>query len=102
VATSTSFNTGYKLDLTRSNQGRQQSGPADTPPQEHWGAWTEGGEPPTLVVRVGVTVEAAQIDGMRYVMRDFVWNDIGHGVVRDGKLTIPADRQVWMVELIRE
>ena len=102
VPVSTSLNTGYKLDLTKSNQGRQRSGPKDAPPQEHWGAWTEGGTPPTLVVRVGVTVQSKVIDGMAYTFRDFQGRQIGEGVVRDGRLTVPDDKEVWLVELERK
>lgn len=103
VPVSTSFNTGYRLDLTKSNQGRQSAGPKDCPPQEHWGAWLEnGGEEPVLVVRVGVTVRSEAIDGMKYTFRDWYMNDIGCGVVEDGKLEVPSDKEVWLVELSRE
>jgi hypothetical protein len=102
VPVSTSFNTGFQLDVTRSNQGRQTAGPKDCPPMEHWGAWLEsGGKEPVLVVRVGVTVTSQSIDGMRYTFRDWYMNDIGHGKVAGGKLTVPADREVWIVELER-
>ncbi len=103
VPASTSFNTGYKLDVTRSNQGRQTAGPADKPPQEHWGAWLEsGGREPVLVARVGVTVKSDAIDGMRYTFRDWYMKDIGRGVVRKGELRVPADKEVWIVELMRD
>ncbi len=102
VATSTSFNTGYRLDLTRSNHGRQSAGAKKVPPQEHWGAWTYGGKAPVLVVGVGVTVYSKGIDGMRYTFRDWYMNDIGHGSVKGGTLHVPAERDIWIVELERE
>ncbi len=103
VPTSTSFNTGYKLDVTRSNQGRQTAGPKDVPPMEHWGAWLEsGGKEPVLVVRVGLTVHSQAIDGMTYTFRDWYMKDIGHGTVRGGKLHVPADKEVWIVEMERK
>jgi hypothetical protein len=101
VPVSTSFNADYELDLTRSNQGRQRKGPLNVPPREFWGAWTKGGDGPTLVARVGVTVASDAIDGMRYTFRDWYMKDIGRGVVRDGRLRVPADEEIWIVELER-
>ncbi len=101
-AVSTSFNSGYKLDLTTGTKGRQQDGPADGPPAEFWGAYlAEGGGLPVLVARVGVTVSAPAINGMDYVFYDFEMKPIGTGTVSDGTLTVPADRAVFYVELRR-
>jgi len=102
VPVSTSFNTGYRLDTTKSNQGRQDKGAKPTPPEEHWGAWTLGGKAPTLVVRVGLTVRGDAINGMSYTFRDFYMKDIGGGTVSYGVLKVPADREVWFVELTRK
>jgi hypothetical protein len=100
-AVSTSFNTGYTLDLTRSNPGRQSEGPQDGPLREFFGAWTIGGKAPTLVARVGVTVHAPAIDGMTYIMSDFQRRTLAEGAITDGKLTIPAELPVFLVELKR-
>ncbi len=103
TAASTSFNTGYELDLTRSNQGMQRDGPKDVPPREFWGAWAaKAGKTPVLVARVGVTVTSPHLDGMRYVMRDWHLREIGSGVVKNGTLRLPSDKPVFVVELTRD
>jgi hypothetical protein len=101
-AVSTSFNTGYELDLTRSSGGRQ-----DHPPREglreFWGAHPKNpGSAPVLVARVGVTVEAPQLAGMKYTLRDWHMRPIGEGVVEGGSLVVPADQPVYLVDLTRE
>lgn len=101
-AVSTSFNTGYALDLTRGSKGRQQDGPADGPPAEFWGAWmSEGGRLPVLVARVGVTVAGREIDGMHYAFYDLNMNEIGTGTVKGGELVVPADLPVFYTVLTR-
>ncbi len=102
MAVSTSFNSGYELDVTRSNQGMQRDGPKDVPPREFWGAWAaKPGKTPVLVARVGVTVQSPHLDGMRYVMRDWHLRPIGEGVVTDGTFRLPADKPVFIVEFER-
>ncbi len=100
-AVSTSFNTGFGLDLTKSTQGRHQDGPANVPPQIFRGAWAETGKAPVLVARVGVTIRCKDIDGMKYTLRDWHMRDIGQGTVKDGVLTVPADKPIFIIELAR-
>ena len=77
--TSTSFNTGLDLSGDKPAYGRE----------------------PVLVTRVGATLHAPALDGMRYSLLDYRMNPIGEGVVADGTLVIPADQPVFMVELQR-
>jgi len=99
---STSFNTGYELDLTRSSRGMRQQGPENVPPREFWGAWpSKPGTTPVLVVRVGATVECRDLDGMRYTMRDWHMRSVGEGVVENGTLHVPADKPVFLIDLER-
>jgi len=79
---STSFNTGFSL------------GEGDKP--------TRAGTLPVLVARVGGTVEAPALSGMRYRLLDWHLQQIGSGTVApDGRLTVPADKPVFVVELER-
>jgi len=101
-AVSTSFNTGYKLDLTKSTQGMHRDGPKNVPPQEFFGAWAaEPGTTPVLVARVGVTITCPDITGMAFTLRDWQMRDIGQGVVANGALTIPADQPIFVIDLRR-
>jgi len=101
-AVSTSFNTDFKLDLTKSTKGMLRDGPKNVPPEEHHGAWPSSpGKVPVLVARVGVTIECKDIDGMKFTLRDWHMKDIGQGVVKGGVLTVPADKPVFFVELTR-
>jgi len=101
-AVSTSFNTGYKLDLTKSSKGMRQDGPDNTPPKEFWGAWpSEPGTTPVLVSRVGVTVQCPGLAGMHYTFRDWNMQPLDSGVIKEGKLVIPADRPIFIVECTR-
>jgi len=93
-AVSTSFNTGYKLKLP------EKIGPETLRP--FGGAdMASSGDKPVLVARVGVTVTAPEIDGMTYEMKDFHLRTIAKGAVRGGKLVIPDDKAVFVVELTR-
>ncbi|NBC11328.1 MAG: hypothetical protein GVY24_06265 [Planctomycetes bacterium] len=88
-AVSTSFNKGFQLDT-------------DQELSEFFGAGTRtAGELPVQVARVGCTIECPAIEGMNYTLRDYHMNAIGQGTVRDGKLTVPADKPVFVVELTR-
>ena len=60
------------------------------------------GQPPVLVTRVGATVVAKTIAGMRYRMIDFNEKVLLDGVVAaNGELNIPAHLPVWVTELTR-
>jgi hypothetical protein len=79
---STSFNSGYQF-------------------------WVDGkdarmGGFPVLTARVGATVQAPQLNGMRYVLRDWHMKEIGRGTVSGGILTIPADKPIFVIELQRD
>jgi len=76
--------------------------PLEVPPREYWGAWpSHPGTTPVLVARVGATVKADAINGMKYVMRDWHLQPIAEGVVEKGTLVIPSDQPVFVVELER-
>jgi hypothetical protein len=100
-AVSTSFNTGFKLDLTKNCPGMHQEGPKKGPPQEFWGAYPVTGKAPVLVARVGATIECKAIDGMKYVLRDWHMRPIGEGKVEGGTITISSQQPVFIVELSR-
>ena len=53
------------------------------------------------IVRVGVTIHSNALNGMKYVFRDWYMNEIKTGVVKNSKLTIPDNKEVWIVELTR-
>jgi hypothetical protein len=78
---STSYNTGFKLG----GEGER----------------TQAGTTPVLVARVGATVEAPALNGMRYILRDWHMKEIGRGTVSHGALTVPADKPVFVIELER-
>jgi hypothetical protein len=93
-AVSTSHNTGLRI-------GRN---PEVVRPRHSWDGITvfDKGELPVLHSRVGCTVESIHIAGMKYRMRDWHWNVIEEGRVdRRGRLAVPADRPVFLVELER-
>jgi hypothetical protein len=103
IATSTSFNTGFQLDTTRSAPGNHREGARNEPPREYFGAWpSNAGKTPVLVARVSATVTAPALDGMRYTLRDWHLREIGSGIVTGGTVQIPADRPVFMIELQRD
>ncbi len=81
---STSFNTGFVLKGHEGNKSQAVRG-----------------EAPVLVARVGGTVQSPAISGMRYTFYDWSMQPIGKGVVKDGKLVIPADKEIFVVELER-
>jgi len=81
VLVASSFNTGLKLDQ----------------PKPDWG------QEPVLVTRLGATVVAKDLAGMRWRMIDFNERILATGTVgSDGVLAIPADQPVWLTELTRE
>ncbi len=93
-AVSTSFNTDYKLKLP------DEIGPQTLRP--FGGADMEKtGDKPVLVARVGLVVESPEIEGMKYVMRDFHLRPIAEGTVKEGRLEVSADLPVFVVELTR-
>lgn len=82
---SAAFNTGTKVETQ-----------ADGSLKWNWGA------APVLVTRVGATIHAKQIAGMRYRMIDFNERVLVEGTVGpDGMLRVPADKPVWVTELMR-
>jgi hypothetical protein len=61
------------------------------------------GQAPVLVTRVGATIEAKPLAGMKWRMIDFNENILAEGAVgAGGLLKIPADKPVWLVELTRQ
>jgi len=81
---STSFNTGFKMNVT--GDGKLTA---------------TRGELPVLVARVGAVLEASALNGMRYTFRDWHMQAIGSGVVTNGTLVIAANQPVFVVELTR-
>jgi hypothetical protein len=100
-AVSTSFNTDYKVDVTKSARGMHQDGPGPLPLHEFYGAWCETGKAPVLVARVGATVKCKGINGMKYRFLDWHMREIGGGVVKNGAIKIPSDKPVFITELGR-
>ncbi len=92
-ATSTSFNSGFELDHSKFHR----------PLLWQWnkGVTVSKGGLPVLVARVGATVEAPILNGMRYRMLDWHLEEVGSGVVRGGTVEVPAERPVFLVELER-
>jgi hypothetical protein len=90
-AVSTSFNTGYELDL------------AKRPLPEFKGAEIKNrGTEPVLVARVGCVVECPALAGMAFVLRDYHMQELGKGTIgKDGVMTISSDAAVFVVELSR-
>lgn len=80
---STSFNTGFTLN----GDGGHTT--------------TTRGDLPVLVARVEATIESTAIDGMKYTLYDWHMQPIGEGSVSGGKLHVPADQPVFVVELRR-
>ena len=80
-----SFNTGLKIE--RAADGRIKY---------------DWGREPVLVTRLGGTVAAPSLAGMRWRMIDFNERVLAEGTVgADGVVRVPADRPVWLVELQR-
>lgn len=96
---STSFNWGFELNLD--NVDRGFLGHTGKP----YEGMTRGGDipgvPPVAYSRAGATVISAALDGMNYRLKDWHFNTIASGKVRDSKLVIPADRPVFFVDLFR-
>lgn len=65
--------------------------------------FTNWGREPVLITRVGATVAAPALAGMKWKMIDFSEKTIAEGTVgADGVLVVPADKPVWLTELRRE
>lgn len=103
TAMSTSFNTGYQLDVTKANQGMHQKGAADEPPREFFGSWVSNtGKEPVLVARVGASVTSPALEGMSYTMYDLNMNKLASGEVeKGGRVVIPAEKPVFFVRFTR-
>jgi hypothetical protein len=67
------------------------------------GSWDiNWGKEPVLVTRVGAVITARVLMGMRYQMIDFNENILEKGVIgSDGKLIIPSDKPIWLIEFSR-
>ncbi len=59
------------------------------------------GTSPVLVTRVGATIHSEALNGMTYVMKDYLMNEIASGTIEDGTLTIPGDQPIFCVDLTR-
>jgi hypothetical protein len=60
------------------------------------------GDLPVLVTRVGAEVESPALAGAEYVMLDWSFDPIARGSIgADGRLTIPVDKPVFVIELSR-
>ena len=71
-------------------------------PKPGGGYKVEWGREPVLVTRLGATVAAKPLAGMRYRMIDFNERVLAEGTVgADGALRVPADKPVWLTELAR-
>lgn len=64
-------------------------------------ALSQQGHLPVLTARVGATLQAKALNGMHYVLRDWHFSQLGAGVISQGRLEIPANLPVFMVELRR-
>ena len=62
---------------------------------------SNAGELPVLVARVAGTVTSDHLTGMSYTMYDWNMQPIGEGRVTDGKLVIPSDKPIFLIELKR-
>ncbi|MDA3959785.1 MAG: hypothetical protein PF961_03270 [Planctomycetota bacterium] len=95
---STSFNTGFSLNLDNVAKG-------DMPYRGTCFAGMENpktpeGQPPVKYARVGGTVTAGPIKGMNFRFLDWHFRELGAGTVGD-TLVIPADQEVFFIELTR-
>lgn len=86
---STSFNTGFSLDIKPSL------------PEYHGAMAADGGSLPVLVARVAGTVESAAVNGMNYTMYDWEMNVIEEGQISGGKFEVPAEKPVFFIRLQR-
>jgi len=80
---STSFNSGFSLGV------------------DHPDGKTRQGDLPVLTARVAGTVTCPAIDGMRWTMLDWHMQPLASGTVNGGKIDIPSDQPVFVVELER-
>ncbi len=87
---STSFNTGFQL-------GRKTGESPYRPPEG-----TVQGSLPVLVARVGATIEAPALNGMTFILRDWHMEEIGRGIVRDGRFQLSPDQPVFLVQFQRQ
>ncbi len=86
---STSFNTGFTLDAEKTLASGKPKGAVTA------------GTLPVLVARVGATIEAQALNGMKYTFRDWDMQEIGSGVITSGTLAIPENLPIFCVELRR-
>ncbi len=76
---STSFNTGLDLSGEKPNYGKA----------------------PVLITRVGATLHAPALDGMRYTMVDYRMQTLDTGEIKGGMLQIPADKPIFAINFER-
>jgi hypothetical protein len=98
---STSFNTGYRLDVSRPYNAERNAQAA--PLNEFFGApetpgWTDF---TVIVARVGATVGMPMLNGTKYTLRDFNLKVIGSGTVKNGTFTMRPEQPVFVVEFTR-
>ncbi len=87
---STSFNSGYNLD--EEDRAKEFFGPSVA----------NRGTLPVLVARVGATLQNDALDGMHYTFRNWHMKALQTGVIQNGKLVIPAEEPIYIIELKRE
>ncbi len=80
---STSFNAGYAFG-----------------PKGGTGGGKKGGLP-VLEAAVGATVHCPALDGFRYTLIDWELEQIGTGIVENGRLEVPPDPRIFTIELSR-
>jgi hypothetical protein len=94
---STSFNSGFSL----AKKDFEKANDTANPLYATAGDGRKNGGLPVLVARVAGTVTAKAIDGMNYTMYDWTMQPIGEGTVTGSKLSVPADKPVFVIRLTR-
>jgi hypothetical protein len=85
---STSFNTGFELGKTFNQSHHIPEG-------------TKAGDLPVLVARVGATIEAPALDGMKFTALDWNKKTIATGTVQKGQIQISAKEPIFVIEFTR-
>jgi len=94
---STSFNSGFSL----CRKDFERTGALSHPLAARAPNRRARGKLPVLVARVGADVNCRAIDHMRYAMYDWHMKEIGSGVVRNAKITIPNDKPIFVIRFER-
>ena len=92
---STSFNSGFKLDESRIRNAFLWSA--------NKGATVSIGDPggKPLVARVDAVIDLPLFDGADYRFLDWNYDEIARGKITNGTLRIPADKPVFITEIMR-